>query len=74
MSVAEWAAVSGAALGLAAAVYSAIKVMVKSILMEFKPNGGNSLKDQINRIEARVDLLYKNWFIAGDTPKRKRKP
>jgi len=74
MSVAEWAAVSGAALGLAAAVYSAIKVMVKSILMEFRPNGGNSLKDQINRIEARVDLLYEKWLIAGDTPKRKREP
>jgi len=74
MNVAEWAAVSGAALGLAAAVYSAIKVMVKSILMEFRPNGGNSLKDQINRIEARVDLLYENWLIAGDTPRRKRKP
>jgi len=74
MSVAEWAAVSGAALGLAAAVYSAIKVMVKSILMEFRPNDGNSLKDQINRIEARVDLLYENWLIAGDTPKRKREP
>jgi len=74
MGVAEWAAVSGAALGLAAAVYSAIKVMVKSILMEFKPNGGNSLKDQINRIEGRVDLLYENWLIAGDTPRGKRNP
>jgi hypothetical protein len=31
--------------------------MVKSIMRELQPNGGNSLKDQVSRIEARLDQL-----------------
>jgi hypothetical protein len=31
--------------------------MVKSIMRELTPNGGNSLKDQVSRIEARLDQL-----------------
>jgi len=41
-----------------AAVYSGVKVMVRSVLAEFRPNGGSSLKDQVNRIEARLDVLF----------------
>ena len=58
MSVTEWAAMTGAALGLVAAVYSVINVMIKSVLAELRPNSGTSLKDQVNRIEARLDSLY----------------
>ena len=58
MSVTEWAAVSGAILGIVAAAYSVIRVMMKSLMTEFKPNGGSSLKDQVNRIEKRLDTLY----------------
>jgi hypothetical protein len=31
--------------------------MVKSIMRELSPNGGKSLKDQVSRIEARLDQL-----------------
>lgn len=54
----EWAAVGGLILSILAAVYSAMKFMVKSIMRELTPNGGSSLKDQVNRIESRVDALY----------------
>ena len=54
----EWAAVGGLVLSIFAAVYSAMKFMVKSIMRELTPNGGSSLKDQVNRIESRVDALY----------------
>ena len=54
----EWAAVGGLVLSILAAVYSATRFMIKSVLAELTPNGGNSLKDQVNRIEARVDALY----------------
>lgn len=54
----EWAAVGGVVLSTLAAVYSAMRFMVKAILRELQPNGGSSLKDQVNRIEARVDALY----------------
>lgn len=54
----EWAAVGGVVLSTLAAVYSAMRFMVKAILRELQPNGGSSLKDQVNRIESRVDALY----------------
>ena len=54
----EWAAVVTCCIGVVAAVYSGVKVMVRSVMDEFKPNGGSSLKDQVNRIEARLDVLY----------------
>jgi hypothetical protein len=54
----EWAAVITCIIGVMAAVYSAARLMVKSILREFQPNGGSSLKDQVNRIETRLDALY----------------
>jgi hypothetical protein len=54
----EWAAVVTCCIGVVAAVYSGVKVMIRSVLQEFKPNGGSSLKDQVNRIEARLDVLY----------------
>jgi hypothetical protein len=57
MSPNEWAAVIGCLIALMTAVYSAARFMVKSIMREFQPNGGASLKDQVNRIERRLDTL-----------------
>ena len=31
--------------------------MIKHYLNELKPNGGSSIKDQVNRLEARVDTI-----------------
>ena len=58
MTPTEWAAVVTCCIGVVAAVYSGVKVMVRSVMDESKPNGGSSLKDQVNRIEARLDVLY----------------
>jgi hypothetical protein len=54
----EWAAVGGLVLSILAAVYSAMRFMIKAVMRELTPNGGSSLKDQVNRIESRVDALY----------------
>ena len=35
-----------------------LRWVVKSYLQELKPNGGSSMKDQLNRLEARVDDLF----------------
>jgi hypothetical protein len=35
-----------------------MRFIVKAILTELRPNGGASLKDQVNRIEARLDHVY----------------
>lgn len=58
MTPTEWAAVAGVVISFVAAVYGVVRVMVGAILREFSPNGGSSLKDQVNRIEKRLDALY----------------
>jgi hypothetical protein len=35
-----------------------IKWLINKFLSELRPNGGNSLKDQVNRLEKRVDDIY----------------
>jgi len=57
MSPNEWVAVIGCVIAVIAAIYSAAKFMVKAIMAEFHPNGGNSIKDQVNRIETRLDMI-----------------
>lgn len=54
----EWAAVVGGVIATATAVYSVIRILIKGIMYELKPNSGASLKDQVTRIEARVDRLF----------------
>lgn len=38
--------------------FALIKWLINKFLVELKPNGGNSLKDQVNRLEKRVDDIY----------------
>ena len=35
-----------------------LRWVIKSYLNELKPNGGSSIKDQITRLEQRVDDLF----------------
>ena len=58
MSVGEWMAVGGFVIAILAAVYSSMRIIIKSVMSELMPNGGSSMKDQISRIEARLDYLY----------------
>jgi len=62
MTTNEWAAVAGVVISLVAAVYSAVRVMVGAIMREFSPNGGSSLKDQVNRIEDRLEWLVQKMI------------
>jgi hypothetical protein len=58
VTVGEWTAVGGLVIAVLTAIYSSMRVIVKSIMRELTPNGGSSLKDQVSRIEARLDYLY----------------
>ena len=58
MSVGEWTAVGGLVLAILTAIYSSMRVIVRSLMSELSPNSGSSMKDQISRIEARLDYLY----------------
>ncbi len=57
MTVGEWTAVGGLVLAVLTAIYSSMRVIVRSIMSELSPNGGASMKDQVSRIEARLDQL-----------------
>ena len=57
MSANEWTAVVGLAVAIVGALYGTTRFMVKSIMAELQPNSGNSLKDQVSRIEARLGQL-----------------
>jgi hypothetical protein len=51
----------GLAVGVCAILTSllvGLRWVIKSYLQELKPNGGSSMKDQLNRLEARVDDLF----------------
>jgi hypothetical protein len=54
---AEWSTVFGLVIAVLTAIYASMRFMVKSIMRELTPNGGNSLKDQVSRIETRLDQL-----------------
>lgn len=40
------------------AFYAFNKWIITKFLHELKPNGGSSMKDQVNRLEKRVDDIY----------------
>jgi len=58
VSVGEWTAVGGFVIAILAAVYSSMRIIIRSVMSELSPNSGSSMKDQISRIEARLDFLY----------------
>jgi hypothetical protein len=58
VTVSEWTAVGGLVLAVLTAIYSSMRVIIKSVMKELSPNSGSSLKDQVSRIEQRLDYLY----------------
>ena len=44
---------------LVAAFATSVRWLVKHYLYELRPNGGGSVKDQVNRLESRVDDIYR---------------
>jgi hypothetical protein len=59
MSSTEWAGLIVSAIAIITAFVGAVGWLVKHYLSELKPNGGGSVKDQVNRLETRVDEIYK---------------
>ena len=57
MSAADLAAWLVAVVTLLGGLAAYTQFMIKHYLSELKPNGGGSLKDQVNRLEARVDTI-----------------
>jgi hypothetical protein len=54
----EWAAMGVAVVTLLVAFTGLVRHLVKHYLSELKPNSGASVKDQVSRLETRVDEIY----------------
>ena len=58
MSIQQWAALIVSIITIATAFLAIVRWVVKHYLYELRPNGGDSIKDQVNRLEQKVDTLY----------------
>lgn len=70
MTPTDWATIAVAISTLIGSFAYGVKWLVQHYLAELKPNSGSSLKDQVNRLESRVDEIY---ALLLASPKRKKK-
>lgn len=57
MTPTDWAGLAVAIITLVTGFAGLIRWLVKHYLNELKPNGGSSLKDKVNALEQKVDIL-----------------
>ena len=57
MTPTEWAGLAVAIITLVTAFAGLVRWLVKHYLTELNPNGGSSLRDKVNVLEEKVDLL-----------------
>jgi hypothetical protein len=57
MTAQDWAALTVSLVTIVAAFVTSVRWLVKHYLSELKTNGGSSLRDQVNRLEVRVDTI-----------------
>ena len=57
MSAADYAAWIVAVIAVLGGMASYTQFMIKHYLSELKPNSGSSIKDQVSRLETRVDTI-----------------
>jgi HD superfamily phosphodiesterase len=55
MTIQDWASLIVAILTIVSSIAFGIKWLVKHYLIELKPNSGSSLKDQVSRLESRLN-------------------
>ena len=58
MSPTEWAGFGAGVCAVLSAGFIGLRFLVKGWLNELRPNGGSSMKDQLTRLEQRVDELF----------------
>ena len=59
MSVGDWIVVIAVAFTALGGITGIVQFLVKHYLAELRPNSGSSMKDQVTRLEQRVDDIYK---------------
>lgn len=66
MTAQDYATVVVAVCTIIGGFATAVRWMVKHYLAELKPNSGSSLRDSVNRLENKVDVLYTILIQRGD--------
>ena len=59
MSASDYATLTVAVTTILGALFTAMRWLVKHYLNELKPNSGSSMRDSLDRLEKRVDDLFK---------------
>ena len=59
MTAADWAALIVSVITITSGFVMMVRWLVKHYLSELKPNSGSSLVDKVNRLETRVDEIYR---------------
>jgi len=54
----DWVAIVVGGCAILTSLLVALRWVIKSYLAELKPNSGSSMKDQLTRLEQRVDDLF----------------
>ena len=58
MTVGDWAGFGAGVIAVLSGGLIGLRFLVKGWLNELRPNGGSSMKDQLTRLEQRVDDLF----------------
>jgi len=58
MTPAEWAGFGAGVCAVLTSLLVGLRFLIKGWLNELRPNGGSSMKDQLTRLEQRVDDLF----------------
>ena len=70
MTAQDYATLTVAVMTIIGGFIAVVKWLVKHYLNELKPNGGSSVKGQVERLESRVDQIY---FLLCERDKQKTK-
>ena len=66
MSLQDYAAIAVAFVTVLGGVAALLRFVILHYLAELKPNSGSSIKDQVNRLETRVDKIYELLLNKGE--------
>ena len=58
MNYLDWAGLAVAIITIISALAGGVRWLVKHYLAELKPNGGTSLRDEVDRLSQKLDRLY----------------
>jgi hypothetical protein len=66
MNLVDFSAIAVGIVTVLTGVAALLRFIVLHYLAELKPNSGSSIKDQVNRLETRVDKIYELLVSRGE--------